>query len=102
MSEVMICGVLRVKPDRQDDVEKILGGLMRATHQEDGCERYAFFRVKGDPTKYVFVERWRDQAAVDGHLASAQFGELTEFVAEPAQIMQLEALGEGDPAKGSL
>jgi quinol monooxygenase YgiN len=37
--------------------------------KEPGCEQYAFFRSLEDPDKFVLLERWRDQAALDTHAA---------------------------------
>ena len=41
-----------------------------ATRKEDGCFEYRFYEDTEQPGKFVFVERWRDQAALDVHFSS--------------------------------
>jgi quinol monooxygenase YgiN len=41
------------------------------TRREDGCLEYRFYEDTEQPGKFVFVERWRDQQALDGHFSSS-------------------------------
>jgi quinol monooxygenase YgiN len=41
------------------------------TRREDGCLEYRFYENTEHPGKFVFVERWRDQQALDGHFSSS-------------------------------
>jgi hypothetical protein len=34
------------------------------SRREVGCIAFDFYEVEGDPTKFVFVQRWKDQTAV--------------------------------------
>jgi quinol monooxygenase YgiN len=54
------------------------------TRREDGCLEYRFYEDTEQPGKFVFVERWRDQDALDSHLASLH---LKTFVQVAAPLL---------------
>jgi quinol monooxygenase YgiN len=43
---------------------------MRVSRSEDGCTEYTIAPDPLNPTRAVLVEEWRDQAALDSHLAA--------------------------------
>ena len=45
------------------------------SRREDGCEQYELWRSADHPARMTIVEVWRDQAALDVHLAQDWFGE---------------------------
>lgn len=47
----------------------LLATLVAQSRQEDGCLHYALFRRADAANVFQTVERWRDQAAVDAHMA---------------------------------
>ena len=51
------------------------------TRREDGCLEYRFYEDTEQPGKFVFVERWRDQDALSGHLASPHLKTFVEVTA---------------------
>ena len=56
------------------DIDRLLPALLTqvaATNAEDGCELYCFSRDVTEPDTMIISERWRDQAAIDAHMASA-------------------------------
>jgi len=67
MSIVMIVVEFDVKPERRDDFVKLMGGHAALSRAEDGCLQFDVM-IPGDSNSSVyFVERWRDQAALDVH-----------------------------------
>lgn len=62
--------------------------LTKETQKEPGCEQYEIFRSEEDPDKLVLLERWRDQAALDAHMA----------VLRSRGPLPTAELGEGRPA----
>jgi quinol monooxygenase YgiN len=88
-------------PGQLEAVEKILLELIPAVHAEDGCERYALHRGDG---KLVFVEHWRDMAALGAHGSGPNIKIMNErlagLVTGRPHVEVLEAVPAGDPAKG--
>lgn len=71
-----VVATLRVKAGSEKDFEAVACELVRQVNAgEPGCELYQLHR-SDDPQTYVFLERYRDQAAVDFHRGSAHFKEL--------------------------
>ncbi|MGH9056223.1 MAG: putative quinol monooxygenase [Acidimicrobiales bacterium] len=99
----VIVATLIPKPDQLDAVEKVLTGIIPAVHEEDGCEFYSLQRGKD---RFVFVEKWRDMAALGAHGSGDNVRALNEglkgLLAGPLDIQVLEAVPAGDPAKGAV
>ncbi|WP_227982579.1 putative quinol monooxygenase [Nocardia spumae] len=99
----VIVATITPKPDKVDEVAEVLTRLIPEVHSEDGCELYALHKGKD---RFVFVEKWRDMAALGVHGGAPSIKALNEglegLVAGPPDIQILEALPAGDPAKGAV
>ena len=51
-------------------IRAALPKVIAATRAEDGCEDYSCYEDTQHAGRYVFIERWRDQAALDRHFAT--------------------------------
>ncbi len=59
-----------VKEGREDEFAELAKEMMRGTHaHDDGCAAFVWHRQADDPRRFTLYEQWRDQAAVDAHLA---------------------------------
>jgi quinol monooxygenase YgiN len=68
----MITGLfyMTLKPERVEAFRDIVTQLVITTHAEDaGCLAYVFHQQRDEPREFVLYEQWRDQAALDAHLA---------------------------------
>ncbi|MGH9115632.1 MAG: putative quinol monooxygenase [Acidimicrobiales bacterium] len=99
----VIVATLTPKPDQLDAVEKVLTGIIPAVHEEDGCELYSLHRGKD---RLVFVEKWRDMAALGAHRSGENIRALNEglkgLLAGPPDVQVLEAVSAGDLSKGAV
>lgn len=99
----VIVATITPKPDKVDEVAEVLTRLIPEVHNEDGCEVYALHKGKD---RFVFVEKWRDMAALGAHSGAPSIKALNEglkdLVAGPLDVQVLEAVPAGDPAKGAL
>ena len=106
MSEVTVVVLFAAKPGRGDEAEAAVREASGPTHAEEGCILYAAHRVAGDPDRLVLVERWVDREALDGHLSSPHLAAFRDASADlwasPPEVLMVEPIGAGDPAKGSL
>ena len=59
----------------EDAVAEIFAKLQTASRQEPGCLMYIVHRHKTDPRQFFIYERYRDEAALEAHHATAHFQE---------------------------
>ncbi len=106
MSEVILVARLTAKPGREAEVEAMYHSLLVPTHAEVGCELYALHRVKDNPAQFVVIEKWASMDALKGHAASAHMAvakaAIEETLVGPWELIFLDAILGGDPAKGTL
>ncbi len=67
---LLVEGHLKIAADKVDTARPQIAELVKATRAEDGCIDYAMSEDLGDRGLIRFVERWRDQAALDAHMKS--------------------------------
>ena len=89
-SELVVVARLQGRPEFREAVGSILATAAAASRRDDGCLAYSFTRDVEDPDSYLSVERWRDQAALEGHLKAAHLAasraDLRGLLAGPAVI----------------
>ena len=67
---LMLTAFIEVAPGDRDAIVAALSDVIASTRAEDGCEEYGCYEDTQLPGRYVFIERWRDQAALDRHLGT--------------------------------
>jgi len=68
---IRIMARIKAHAGQEAALRAVLRELCTASRSESGCLSYDLFENEDDPLEFVTVERWRDQAAADAHLASA-------------------------------
>jgi quinol monooxygenase YgiN len=61
------------KPDGIEQMKNLLTAMVEPSKAEDGCLFYDIFQYENKPEKFMAVETWRDEKALDGHKASAHY-----------------------------
>jgi len=61
------------KPDGIDAMKAILSAMVKPSKAEDGCLFYEIVQYAGRPEKFMAVETWRDEEALEGHKTSAHY-----------------------------
>ena len=61
------------KPDGIAKMKELLTAMVKPSKAEDGCLFYEIVQYENKPEKFMAVETWRDEAALDGHKASAHY-----------------------------
>lgn len=106
MSEVVVTGVFKINPGKEEEALAAFKDLVEPTHGEDGCILYALHRGTDDPARLTFVERWASREQLDAHLNSAHVSALLErsdeLWGENGEITVYEAVPAGEARKGSL
>lgn len=86
---------LTVKEGSQAEFEKVAKELEAAVNaNEDGVLLYRLFKVQGSTTKYVFMEEYKDAAAVEAHRGFEHFKRLGRamgpFLDGPPNVMRMD------------
>jgi quinol monooxygenase YgiN len=67
---LLLTAFIEVAPGDRDAIRPALADVIASTRKEEGCEDYGCYEDTQRPGRYVFVERWRDKAALDRHLGT--------------------------------
>lgn len=70
MSDLQVVATIPAKPEAAAAVREALTTLAEATRGEEGCVAYDLFESASAPGTFVTVERWRDAASLDAHMAT--------------------------------
>lgn len=88
-SHIRVVARFSAKPDRIEDVKRVLSEFVAPTRKEDGCITYDLLQNLNNPTDLTFVEEWTSEAALERHLAS-------EHIARGRALLPGILAGEGD------
>ena len=69
---LLLTAFVEVEARDREAIQAALTDVIASTRAEDGCEEYGCYEDTQRLGRYVFVERWRDQAALDRHLTTAR------------------------------
>jgi quinol monooxygenase YgiN len=72
---IFITAKFTIRPQEADRWPQIAADFTKATRNEPGCLWFDWSRSLDDPTEYVLVEAFRDDAAGLAHVTSAHFKE---------------------------
>ncbi|GAB2962500.1 putative quinol monooxygenase [Micromonospora polyrhachis] len=70
---IFIAAKFRILPEYAEQWPQIADGFTQATRAEPGCLWFDWSRSVDDPTEYVLVEAFRDDAAGAAHVQSEHF-----------------------------
>ena len=95
---IFITAKFRIRAEDADRWPEISAAFTRATRSEDGCLWFDWSRSLDDPTEYVLVEAFRDDAAGAAHVQSEHFKAaqqtLPAHLAETPRIVNFTVPGD--------
>ncbi len=87
---MMIIAKLSVKPEKVKAFTEAAREIIEKSKKEPGCKSYQLYQDPYDNSKFIFVEEYKNQAAVDAHFAAGYFKafgpKISDFVQVPAKI----------------
>lgn len=87
---ISIIAVLKARPDKTESLRDALKALLQPTRQEPGNLDYALFQLRDEPETFYMRESWRDEAALEEHIALPHFqafiGQMESLLAEPLRL----------------
>ena len=81
-----IVATVVVKPEYKEDVLKAIKTVVDATRKEPGNIFYDVFEDVNNPLKFVFIETWKSQAAIDAHNKTTHFNNFVKAVEGKATL----------------
>ncbi len=61
------------KPQSIEKMKELLNAMVKPSKSEEGCIFYEIFQYKNQPEKFMAVETWRDERALNGHKHSEHY-----------------------------
>ena len=61
------------KPDGIEQMKALLSAMVKPSKAEDGILFYEIFQYQNNPQKFMAVETWRDDVALEGHKNSEHY-----------------------------
>jgi len=61
------------KDGAEDKMKELLSAMVKPSKAEDGCLFYEIVQYENNRKKFMAIETWRDEKALDGHKASAHY-----------------------------
>ena len=86
---ITIVAKCSVKAGKGEDLVKMIPELVKASRSDAGNVSYDFYADLADPANFTFIEVWKDEAAIDSHIATAHFRGFLER-AEPLLASPLD------------
>ncbi len=67
---IIVTGTARFGEGEIDRLKAAMAANIEATRAEDGCDHYTYAVDLTDPNLLHISERWRDEAAIEAHMAA--------------------------------
>jgi quinol monooxygenase YgiN len=100
---VTVIAIIKPLPEHRDAVIAAFTETIAQVHTEDGCQLYALQRGED---RLIMVEKWASREALDKHGRGAALAALNPKLkgkmAGPSEVIVLDPVPAGDPAKGQL
>lgn len=94
----MINAKVYIKPGKEADFITAAKMMIENSNKEEGCLGYMLYQDPYETTNFIFVEKYKNQAAIDAHFASSYFKEFgnisSEMTSKPMEIKIYDLAGE--------
>jgi len=95
---VTVIGTLTARPERREDLHRILAAMVAPTREEPGCINYDFHVDAADPCIFVFYENWRSDADLEAHMKTPHLqpllAQVDTLLAAPVDIRRLTMISD--------
>jgi quinol monooxygenase YgiN len=94
----MITAKVFTKEGKEADFISAAQVIINNTRKEEGCLGYSLYQDPFEKTSFIFVESYKNQAAIDAHFAAPYFEEFgtktADMTAKPMEVKILDIAGE--------
>lgn len=94
MTELKIIAAIVIKEEYKDELMTIFHTVVEETRKEAGCIAYALHQDVKNSKKYIILEEWKDQAAIDSHNASPHFQAFAKGIEGKIESLSIDVIRE--------
>ena len=91
---IKIVAVLRAKAGQEKTVKQALLACVEGSRNEEGCTFYDLHIDRTDPQRFVFIEGWKDLAAIEHHKTTPHYLAMGKAVADLLEHREVLVLDE--------
>src|SRR5882724_210696 len=88
---IVVTGRVQVPAERRERFLEVASEMCRRSREEHGCGGYRVYADLEQPDRYVFVEEWADDDALQRHFSRAHtaafMAGLGPLLGEPADVL---------------
>jgi quinol monooxygenase YgiN len=92
MTELKIVATIVAKSSFQSELEKVFRKVVDETRKETGNVSYELHQDIQNPLKYVILENWKSQAAIDSHNESPHFKDFLDGIDGKTDSLTVEII----------
>jgi quinol monooxygenase YgiN len=100
---IVVVGRVRTDSSKREDLVRIGTAVAAASREEEGCIAYRLYEAADVPNEFVFVEEWRDDAALQAHFKTPHIAEFLAAIPNaiewPPDVKFHEVAGSRDLAE---
>jgi quinol monooxygenase YgiN len=94
----MIIAKAFIKPGKEADFINAAKTIIESSNKEEGCLGYMLYQDPYEKTNFIFVEKYKNQAAIDFHFAAPYFSEfgtlIADWTSKPTEIKIIDIAAE--------
>ncbi|MFZ2338497.1 MAG: putative quinol monooxygenase [Bacteroidales bacterium] len=94
----MIIAKSYIKPGKEADYINAAKTIIESSNKEEGCLGYMLYQDPYEKTNFIFVEKYKNQAAIDFHFAAPYFSEfgtiIADWTSKPTEIKIIDIAAE--------
>lgn len=61
------------KDDHIQQLKTMLEAMVLPSRQEQGCLKYNIYQIENEPKRFIVIEAWEDEDALEGHKHSKHY-----------------------------
>jgi len=94
MNELKIVAAIVIKDQFRDELMEVFKTVVNETRKEPGCISYKLHQDTKNSDKYIILEEWKDQNAIDLHNASAHFQSFAKAIDGKIESLAIDVIKE--------
>ena len=61
------------KEGHTEQLKHLLEAMVVPSRDEEGCLKYNIYQIEHEPTRFIVIEAWENEDALDGHKESKHY-----------------------------